>query len=376
MSSQLRFPAALRPNTKMGRNDPCWCGSGKKWKVCHRGREDEARVAHTMQPITKLAKSFRAGDVCYHPDAPDFCQGAVINSHTVQRNGPLRSIARNGHVYAYRVPGAVDENKLPKLIGIRDASTFPGFCTAHDTKFFAPVETGPIEVGPQAAFLLTYRALVYELHQKKTSLLAPKIVATLDGGRPLYEQAFVQQIASDLAFGTKIAATELENHWNAMKADFKRKDFSRFQSIFIFFDRVLPFVSSFFVAPYEDFNDQKIQGWFDAEADYIAFSSVLCEQKSVVVLSWDATSRFGGLADQLEGCETAHVATLLFRFALANSENVFLSPDWYEGLGRVEKSELGFLFNHNMPGTEPHRVQSNRSHRLMEAKVTKIVRTR
>lgn len=24
-----------KPNKKLGRNDPCWCGSGKKWKKCH-----------------------------------------------------------------------------------------------------------------------------------------------------------------------------------------------------------------------------------------------------------------------------------------------------------------------------------------------------
>jgi preprotein translocase subunit SecA len=23
------------PKNKIGRNDPCWCGSGKKWKKCH-----------------------------------------------------------------------------------------------------------------------------------------------------------------------------------------------------------------------------------------------------------------------------------------------------------------------------------------------------
>jgi len=23
------------PNIKLGRNDPCWCGSGKKYKRCH-----------------------------------------------------------------------------------------------------------------------------------------------------------------------------------------------------------------------------------------------------------------------------------------------------------------------------------------------------
>ncbi|HEV8469462.1 MAG TPA: SEC-C metal-binding domain-containing protein, partial [Candidatus Limnocylindria bacterium] len=26
---------ASGPNAKLGRNDPCWCGSGKKFKKCH-----------------------------------------------------------------------------------------------------------------------------------------------------------------------------------------------------------------------------------------------------------------------------------------------------------------------------------------------------
>ena len=25
----------LEENEKLGRNDPCWCGSGKKFKKCH-----------------------------------------------------------------------------------------------------------------------------------------------------------------------------------------------------------------------------------------------------------------------------------------------------------------------------------------------------
>src|SRR5262249_12553405 len=27
--------SAAAPNAKIGRNDPCWCGSGKKYKRCH-----------------------------------------------------------------------------------------------------------------------------------------------------------------------------------------------------------------------------------------------------------------------------------------------------------------------------------------------------
>ncbi|MDE1977690.1 MAG: SEC-C domain-containing protein, partial [Elusimicrobia bacterium] len=27
--------AAIRPGSHIGRNDPCYCGSGKKYKKCH-----------------------------------------------------------------------------------------------------------------------------------------------------------------------------------------------------------------------------------------------------------------------------------------------------------------------------------------------------
>lgn len=35
-------PQTVRKTNKLGRNDPCWCGSGKKYKHCHL-REDEAK---------------------------------------------------------------------------------------------------------------------------------------------------------------------------------------------------------------------------------------------------------------------------------------------------------------------------------------------
>jgi preprotein translocase subunit SecA len=28
-------PQPVRAGPKIGRNDPCWCGSGKKYKRCH-----------------------------------------------------------------------------------------------------------------------------------------------------------------------------------------------------------------------------------------------------------------------------------------------------------------------------------------------------
>jgi preprotein translocase subunit SecA len=34
-SGEKAFPSQSTSNRKIGRNDPCWCGSGKKWKKCH-----------------------------------------------------------------------------------------------------------------------------------------------------------------------------------------------------------------------------------------------------------------------------------------------------------------------------------------------------
>lgn len=29
----------LETLARWGRNDPCWCGSGKKYKLCHMGKD-------------------------------------------------------------------------------------------------------------------------------------------------------------------------------------------------------------------------------------------------------------------------------------------------------------------------------------------------
>ncbi|MDD9937416.1 MAG: SEC-C metal-binding domain-containing protein, partial [Myxococcales bacterium] len=52
MGRQVQPPAEAPPQPatvkrdkpKLGRNDPCWCGSGKKYKSCHL-RSDEAQAS-------------------------------------------------------------------------------------------------------------------------------------------------------------------------------------------------------------------------------------------------------------------------------------------------------------------------------------------
>jgi preprotein translocase subunit SecA len=56
-TQRLRQPRAATSasSQKLGRNDPCWCGSGKKYKNCHMRRDAEAQrgpVATVRPPKT------------------------------------------------------------------------------------------------------------------------------------------------------------------------------------------------------------------------------------------------------------------------------------------------------------------------------------
>ena len=45
---------------KIGRNDPCWCGSGRKYKVCHAGFDDKLdklRAEHHKVPSHNIIKT-------------------------------------------------------------------------------------------------------------------------------------------------------------------------------------------------------------------------------------------------------------------------------------------------------------------------------
>jgi preprotein translocase subunit SecA len=47
--SQEPQPASPPPHRELGRNDPCWCGSGKKYKHCHLREDREASRASTTR---------------------------------------------------------------------------------------------------------------------------------------------------------------------------------------------------------------------------------------------------------------------------------------------------------------------------------------
>jgi len=45
-------PTRASPGTqKLGRNDPCWCGSGKKYKDCHLQADQRANITRFVSQV-------------------------------------------------------------------------------------------------------------------------------------------------------------------------------------------------------------------------------------------------------------------------------------------------------------------------------------
>ena len=59
-----RATAPIRnTQAKLGRNDPCWCGSGKKFKKCHLGKDGESGRTGMIEDGHAMIRRMRAQSI-------------------------------------------------------------------------------------------------------------------------------------------------------------------------------------------------------------------------------------------------------------------------------------------------------------------------
>jgi hypothetical protein len=70
------IPEPVRRSVNLGRNDPCWCGSGKKYKKCHLESDEKSRPAPPSHKETPLVQH-TAGEAELRKRLLDFTAGAL-----------------------------------------------------------------------------------------------------------------------------------------------------------------------------------------------------------------------------------------------------------------------------------------------------------
>src|SRR5690554_1668616 len=125
---------------KIGRNDPCPCGSGKKYKRCCIDKEDNPDYSD-LSNFPQLYKSLRKDariKQCLYPDS-SLCSEKIIRAHSIQNNKILNRISTDGLVY---MPCPKPDNPFAVMTeyGRKEATVFTGFCGYHDNNIFQPIE--------------------------------------------------------------------------------------------------------------------------------------------------------------------------------------------------------------------------------------------
>lgn len=158
---------------KIGRNEPCPCGSGKKYKKCCANKTEEQKLAEAVVYATHNIKNEARIKRCLHPNH-DECDERIVRAHAIQNNRILTKIADNGDVITLDgVSNYIFQDAEKK--GRKIATIFNGFCAYHDKVLFQEIEDKEFVCSSKQIFLLTYRTMSWHYHKKQEQINATHI---------------------------------------------------------------------------------------------------------------------------------------------------------------------------------------------------------
>lgn len=349
-----------------GRNAPCWCESGKKYKHCHLDIGRQPPIAgHT---VLQALGSFKKNKKCSVPQSlAHECSGGIINAHTVSKSSSLKAIASNGHVLKISLPQKI--NIGPKIqlteTGINSASTFTGFCAAHDKKLFSPIEDQPFEPISLHCFLITYRGISKEIFSKEYASKAFDFMKTLDRGRSLQQQVAIQRAATLLGNNNSLTSNDLKYIKSKLDAMLISGDYTNLHYVVFTLESPPPIMGSAMTGPTFDFDGyeaQKFSSVADVMPDYIAINAFASEGKGYIVLSW--------LSEHAQTCcklvkqfiDKNLTADSLAAFMILLIENIYISPDWWQSLDKSTQALIKDMYSQGVETyTEGNSININRS---------------
>lgn len=335
------------PKGKIGRNDPCWCHSGKKYKKCHLGRE-EAPKKQPWEIAAELRKERSDTKYCIHAEGSATpCDGQIIRAHTLPRRTALAAIAEAGHVYGTDTDFmSVVENhgKIKfKKIGVRDASTVTGSCGMHDDRIFAPIEKRPLIPTAEQCFLLGYRIVCLELFQKRGQVDRVKLMRDRDQGIPLHRQWAFQRFIDAYEAGASKGLAEIQRQKDLCDEILINSAYDRNQSVIIRFADAPDVLSAGGFCPEYDFHGRQMQRMSDPSPLATVSVSVLPNDGGgIAVFGWErqCDNVCVPFVESLTALPKEDISNAIVRLVFEHIENTYMRPSWWESLNAETRSAL------------------------------------
>jgi hypothetical protein len=310
----------------------------------------ETETPYSKGRIFHEAKKAAKHSICLHPLASSHnCSGKIIDAHTIQRSASLASIVdEKKHVKTfYQRDPQVTASDYPLDIGWHAASTFTGFCQKHDDEVFSPLEKKSYSGTLEQDFLLGYRALCHEIHQKEGILQTTSVILDmLTRGVPKTIQRMIRREIAVSSEGTMHGLQSYNRLKKLMDEQVLSKDYEGWSRASISFDGDLCLASTGVITPNRTMSGIELQILHDpnVEIEPLLISLVATDGGGVISMLWRTNHSAPKIfVRSLLSSDTSMLGSYAVQTLFAYIENTFLSSHWWDSLSKKDQEQIRLL---------------------------------
>ena len=319
---------------KIGRNDPCPCGSGKKYKKCCLGKADDVYYSNPLNLLDTYKKVRKESRIrqCLHPKS-DECSEKIIGAHSIQNNKIIKRLSSNGIVY---MPCPKSDNPFAQMTvyGRKEATVFTGFCGYHDKTVFQPIEDGMFDKSIQHIFLYTYRCFAVEYHKKQE-------VVNMERNMFKIKPSLANMPDEDNPYrGMHMAIDDLENVKKIFDTALLTGNYDVLSSVVWEFDHSVKFAGTGFEAMTHDLEGNNIQDFVSAKHIFVM---VFPEgEKTYCIISWlkENDELFARYKQQLLSLSEEMRKIYINNLLPMISENIVVNPEAWDNWEEYKRNEF------------------------------------
>ncbi|EWG71720.1 SEC-C motif protein [Enterobacter sp. DC1] len=348
---------------KFGRNEKCWCGSGRKYKKCHLGRDKQEPLG--KGEAQNALKLFTSSSKCSVPvNKQNECANRIVKAHTLSKSNSLKEIAFEGHVLGLKHGiGSMERNDgQPTLerVGINQASTFTGFCSFHDKELFSCVEDEAFQLTSKQCTMIAYRPLMREFYVKEAALKFAQQSRMFDKGWGLREQFAWAKICHENVEGAELSLKDLEFIKNRVEGSIENGGYDALRHFVIRLNQPPKVMACGIHAPISDIFGNVLQDITNnhlIRPAYLMANLLALDGNGYFIFSWlpEDDAIILGFIGAIQECDASEVGDRLVNYVFTFFENIFASEEWWGGLGE----EKAYVHKLMMQGINMHLYDLN-----------------
>lgn len=322
---------------KLGRNDKCLCGSGKKYKRCCIDREDNADFLVLEKFQENFKKLWKKSHIkqCLHP-IQENCSEKIIKAHSIQNNKILKELSDDGILM---MPLAKPDNPFQAMTswGRGQATIFTGFCGYHDNELFKPIENYNFNKSLEHVFLYTYRALAADYQKKQEAI---KFSQMLYYEKPSLMRGNQPNLFSGFLYSVNDYAEEKLLFDEAIKT----KDYDILDFIIWEFPQKIKFAAIGSQAPQSDLEGNLVQNLEDSSiaAKHLFFNIFSEGEKTFFIVSWlkENNDLFSSYIEELKTLTDEEKKNYINVLLPRATENIVINPTAWESMSKTEQESF------------------------------------